>query len=257
MKAAIIIPARYASTRLPGKPLLAQTGKPLIQHVYERAAQVKIAQKIVVATDDPRIFNAVTSFGGEAVMTRAGHETGSGRAAEAAQTIDADVIVNLQGDEPEIEPENIERLIALQSQTGAFASTLACRFPADAVSGPGSPDDMSAVKAILGTEINANARWARYFTRRLGVWPRDSDGLIASPADYFLHVGVYAFSKASLAEFASAPQGALERIEKLEQLRILERGEKIAVGVIAHSAPGIDTPEDYDAFCRRMIKGAA
>ncbi len=257
MKAAIIIPARYASTRLPGKPLLARTGKTLIQHVYERAAQASAAQHVVVATDDVRIFDAVKSFGGAAVMTRADHDSGSGRVAEAARDLDSDIIVNLQGDEPEIEPAYIDRLISLQAQTGAFASTLACRFPSGAKSGPGSPDDPAAVKVILGEAIGDNARWARYFTRALGVWPRDEGGRITSSADFFLHLGVYAFSKASLAEFASAPPGALEQIERLEQLRILERGGRISVGLVKQAAPGIDTPEDYDAFVRRISKGAA
>ncbi|MFC2950598.1 3-deoxy-manno-octulosonate cytidylyltransferase [Marinicaulis aureus] len=257
MKAAIIIPARYASTRLPGKPLLTRTGKPLIQHVYENALQVKKAASVIVATDDNRIFDAVTGFGGKAVMTSTAHETGSARIAEAASAINADIIVNIQGDEPEIEPHHIERLIALQQTAGAFASTLACPFPADATAGPGSPEDPSAVKAILGAVISDDAYWARYFTRHQAVWPRDAMGRIERPQDYYLHIGVYAFSKASLMDFAAAPQGALEKIERLEQLRILERGGKIAIGLIPHAAPGIDTPEDYEAFVRRVGKGAA
>jgi 3-deoxy-manno-octulosonate cytidylyltransferase (CMP-KDO synthetase) len=113
------------------------------------------------------------------------------------------------------------------------------------------------VKAILGARIADDARWARYFTRHQAVWPRDEDGAISKPGDYYLHIGVYAFSKASLMEFAAAPAGALEKIERLEQLRILERGGQIAVGLIPHAAPGIDTPEDYEAFVGRMGKGAA
>jgi 3-deoxy-manno-octulosonate cytidylyltransferase (CMP-KDO synthetase) len=257
MRAAIVIPARYASTRLPGKPLLARTGKPLIQHVYERAKQVKSAPLVIVATDDKRIFECVKKFGGEVVMTRSDHESGSGRVAEASQDLEADIIVNLQGDEPEVDPVHIDRLIALQKSSGALASTLACPFLADANSGSGSPEDPAAVKAILGAKICDDARWARYFTRRLGIWPRNEDGSISSPADYFLHVGVYAFSKSSLAKFAAASAGALEQIERLEQLRILELGERIAVGIVPHAAPGIDTLEDYEAFVRRALKGAA
>ena len=180
-------------------------------------------------------FRGVKKFGGEAILTRADHETGSARVAEAAENIDADIIINLQGDEPEIDPGDIDRLIDLQMRCGAFASTLACRFPTDARSGSGSPEDPSAVKAILGAAIGGEARWARYFT----------------------HVGIYAFTKSSLAEFAAAPPGALERIERLEQLRILERGWQLAVGLIARAAPGIDTPEDYEAFVKRMGEGAA
>ena len=256
MKAAIIIPARYASTRLPGKPLLAETGKPLIQHTYEQAKKSRRASAVIVATDDARIFDAVRSFGGEAMMTAKTHESGSARAAEAAAVLDAEIIVNLQGDEPEIDPRDLDRVIDLQASGAAFASTLACRFPADAISGPGSPEDPSAVKVILGNSLGANAFRAVYFTRAICPYPRDDHGSIAHPEDYFLHVGIYAFSRASLAAFANAPPGALEQIERLEQLRILEMGEAIAVGVIDRAAPGIDTPEDYQAFVTRCASNA-
>lgn len=256
MKTAIIIPARYGSTRLPGKPLLDQTGKPLIQHVYEQARRVKNADQVVVATDNKRIFDCVAGFGGGVVMTSDEHETGSGRVAEAAQSLDAEIIVNLQGDEPEIDPVYIERLIHLHTNSKAFASTLACRFPSNAVSGAGSPDDTAAVKAILGDAISEKTYWARYFTRYFFPVPRDSFGAIKTPSDYFLHVGVYAFSKESLMAFASAPMGALEKVERLEQLRILEMGEAIAIAEIPAAAPGIDTPADYDAFVMRWSEGA-
>jgi len=254
MKAAIIIPARIASTRLPGKPLLAETGKPLIQHTYEQAKKSRCASRVIVATDDARIFDAVCGFGGEAVMTAAEHESGTARVAEAAKALDAEIIVNLQGDEPEIDPGDLDRLIDLQAAGYGFASTLACPFPAEAVLGPGSPDDPSAVKVILGAPLGANAFRAIYFTRALCPYPRDDRGLIADPQKYFLHVGVYAFSKASLDAFVAAPVGALERMEQLEQLRILEMGEFIVAGVVDKAAPGIDTPEDYSGFVKRYPK---
>lgn len=257
MKAAIVIPARYASTRLPGKPLLAETGKPLIRHVYERAGESKKAAQIVVATDDERIFNAVHAFGGDAVMTSAAHTSGSARVAEAALSLDADVIVNLQGDEPEVDAAHIDRLIDIQARLSPFASTLACPFSDDARSGPGSPEDAAAVKSILGEEIEQGVFKARYFTRNICPWPRRSDHSITSPSDYFLHIGVYAFSKESLDEFAAAPAGALEAAERLEQLRILEMGKLIAVGLVDRAAPGIDTPEDYRFFVERVRKDAA
>ena len=251
VKAAIVIPARYASTRLPGKPLLAETGKPLIRHVCEQAARVRGAARVIVATDDARIASAVTAFGGEAVMTSADCQSGTARVAEAAAGLDADVIVNLQGDEPEIDPSDLDLLIDIQARGASFASTLACRFPRTAVAGPGSPDDPSAVKAILGETLAPGVWRARYFTRRLCAYPRDESGAIKTPQDYYLHLGVYAFSRDSLAAFASAPCGALEASERLEQLRILEMGESIAVGEVRAAAPGIDTPEDYAAFVER------
>lgn len=256
MSAAIVIPARYGSTRLPGKPLLHETGKPLIQHVYERAVQATQAARVIVATDDARILDAVKKFGGDAVMTGE-HETGSARVAEAARAIEADIIVNLQGDEPEIDPLDLDRLIRLQRDVGAFASTLACPFSIDAASGPGSPEDPAAVKVIAGQRIDESAVWARYFTRHLCPWPRDKAGAVEAPSRYLLHIGVYAFSKQSLLSFAATPVGALERSERLEQLRILEMGERIAVALIDEGAPGIDTPDDYRAFVERDKKGAA
>jgi len=254
--AAIIIPARYASTRLPGKPLLAETGKPLIQHVYEQAAKARAATRVIVATDDERIASAVSAFGGEAVMTSPDHRSGTARVAEAAARLDADIVVNLQGDEPEIDHRDLDVLIGIQRREGLFASTLACRFPHGATGGAGSPDDPSAVKVILGDALAPGVRRARYFTRRLCPYPRDRGGAIAAPERYFLHVGVYAFSRRSLSVFSAAPCGALEAAEQLEQLRILEMGEAIAVGEVRVAAPGVDTPEDYAAFVRRFTLAA-
>lgn len=251
MKAAVIIPARYASSRLPGKPLLAETGKPLIQHTYEQASRAAKASAVLVATDDARIAEAVRAFGGAAVMTSPDHETGSARVAEASAHTDADIIVNLQGDEPEIDPADIDKLIAVHAQGRSFASTLACCFAPTASAGPASPDDPSAVKAILGEEMGLGARRALYFTRSICPYPRDADGRIEAPERYYLHLGVYAFSKSSLEVFAAASPGVLEQNERLEQLRILEMGETIAVAEVAAAAPGVDTPEDYAAFKAR------
>lgn len=255
MKAAIIIPARYASTRLPGKPLLKETGKLLIQHTYEQAARAKLASSIVVATDDSRIADAVTAFGGEAVITSAGHSTGSARAAEAAAMVDADIIVNLQGDEPEIDPAHIDKLIEIASTVDCFAATLVCPF--DISAGAGSPDDPSAVKAILGEALGEGVYRAQYFTRHVCAFPRKADGGVAAPERYDLHVGIYAFPRANLLRFAALPDAALEAIERLEQLRILEMGETIAAARIGSAPAGIDTPEDYQAFVLRCAEGRA
>jgi 3-deoxy-manno-octulosonate cytidylyltransferase (CMP-KDO synthetase) len=248
MRAVIVIPARMASTRLPGKMLLEAGGKPLIQHTYERARAAKRADRVVIATDDERIATAARGFGAEAAMTDPNHKSGSERAAEAARALDADVIVNVQGDEPELDPAALDRLIALQSALKPFCSTLACAFPARA-----ALDDPSAVKAILGRKVAAPdggaAYEALYFTRALAPYPRDS---APRREDYFLHIGVYAFRPDALQAFARAPESRLERIERLEQLRILEMGERMLAAVVAEAAPGVDTPEDLAAFRARL-----
>ncbi|MEM9619268.1 MAG: 3-deoxy-manno-octulosonate cytidylyltransferase [Pseudomonadota bacterium] len=251
MKAAVIIPARYASTRLPGKPLLAETGKPLIQHTYEQAMRAETTSEVIVATDDPRIADAVAGFGGRAVITRSSHETGSARVAEASAAVDADIIVNLQGDEPEIEPAHIDKLVGIASDLDCFAATLACPFAKHANAGPGSPEDPAAVKAILGDVLWEGVRRGRYFTRSLCPYPRDASGAIVTPEQYYLHIGVYAFARDNLMRFSAWEAGALESAERLEQLRILEKGETIAVGLVNAAPAGIDTPEDYQAFVQR------
>jgi 3-deoxy-manno-octulosonate cytidylyltransferase (CMP-KDO synthetase) len=244
MKAVVIIPARMASTRLPEKMLLKAAGKTLVQHTYERAARALRPARVLVATDDKRIKTIVEGFGGFAVMTNAAHSSGSARAAEAASTLDAEIIVNVQGDEPELDPAHIDRLIDVQTRFSPFASTLVCPFPDEA-----RPEDPNCVKAVLGREIGDSAFDALYFTRALAPFPRDG----ASPKrDFHLHIGVYAFSKRSLAAFAAAPEGRLERIERLEQLRILEMGEKIVALRVPAAAPGIDTAADFEAFKARV-----
>lgn len=250
MKAAIVIPARYASTRLPGKLLLDAGGKPLLRHTFENAARARRASRVVIATDDERIAVAAREFGADAVMTSPAHQSGSERIAEAAQTIGADIIVNVQGDEPELNPAHIDLLIETAQTHDAFAATLVCPFP-DGV----AIEHPSAVKAVLGRRFEdtggARVSEALYFTRALAPFPRDR---APSRDDYRLHIGVYAFRRDALMRFAGAPQGRLERIEKLEQLRILEMGEKIIAAEVAAGAAGIDTQADLDAFRRRCEK---
>lgn len=256
MKSVIVIPARFASSRLPGKPLLVAGGKPVIQHTYEKAA-ASIASRVIVATDDARIADAVTGFGGEAVMTSPDHQSGTARVAEAAAGLDADIIVNMQGDEPETDPAHLDALItlhagAMTAQRPAFVSTLVCPFAPAPKTGAGSPVDPSCVKALLTHEKADGGRDALYFTRALSPWPRDAGGVVSDTADYHLHIGIYAFSAASLAAYETLPPGRLEDIEKLEQLRILEAGERIAAAIVPSAAPGIDTPADFDAFLARL-----
>jgi len=245
VEAIAIIPARYASTRLPGKPLLAETGKPLIQHVVEAAQASPSITRVVVATDDPRICEAVRSFGGEAVMTSEKHTCGSDRIAEAISPDKLDlpddgIIVNLQGDEPDIPPECIDRLVNLTSSCGAHMATLATPLSPDQAADPGK---VKVVVALDGT--------AMYFSR--AMIPHHRDG--KSTAGHLLHLGIYAYRAGFLREYAALPATPAEEAEKLEQLRALEHGYKIAVAVVDYSGSGIDTPEDYSAFVARRGSG--
>ena len=239
MNAVIIIPARIGSTRLPRKLLLDLAGKPLLQRTYEQAVKSQRAREIIIATDSEEIIDAARAFGAEAVMTRADHQSGSERVAEAARGRAADIIVNIQGDEPEIDPAHIDALIETQEIAALFAATLACPFPAHI-----DPAYPAAVKARLGAAIDTEKEIfeAADFSR-------------APPAGAaFLHVGAYAFTRESLARFVAAPRSAREIRESLEQLRILDMGEKIAVRIVAEAARGIDTPEDLEAARRRLAR---
>jgi 3-deoxy-manno-octulosonate cytidylyltransferase (CMP-KDO synthetase) len=239
---AAIIPARYASVRFPGKPLARQTGKPLIQHVYEQVRAARRVDRVLVATDDARIAEAVQGFGGEAVMTRADHVSGTDRVAEAARGIDADLIVNVQGDEPEMDPAAVGALVTLMdSRPDAPMGSLACRFVrAEDVRNP------ACVKVILDGAGNAI-----YFSRSVIPYPRDADGEVRSPGDWLLHLGIYAYRREFLFELTQAPPADLERVERLEQLRALHLGAKIAVAVVDHASTGVDTPQQYAEFVQR------
>lgn len=248
-----IIPARYGSTRYPGKPLLRQTGKYLIEHVYERVTAASRIARCVVATDDERIAQAVRSFGGRAVMTRPDHPSGTDRLAEVVHGLtngpgsgDDDLILNVQGDEPEIEPAHLDQLLARMAVDHAPMGTLACPFPADL-----DPRNPNAVKVVFN-----KAQRALYFSRSLLPYPRDQlDG--ARPRACHLHLGVYAYRRRFLQAFAAWPPSPLEEIEKLEQLRVLENGYEIAVELVPHAAAGVDTPADYERFVMRYGKAGA
>jgi 3-deoxy-manno-octulosonate cytidylyltransferase (CMP-KDO synthetase) len=240
MKTAIVIPARYASTRLPGKPLLRQTGKYLIQHVYERACQAKHADLVVVATDDPRILSAVESFGGQVLRTRRDHPSGTDRVAEVAGQIDADLIVNLQGDEPLIDPAALDLLFELLLRNShSDMATLAT--PLRTVEQWKSPHCVKVVRDDAGRAL--------YFSRSPIPYVRDGQPDFAlRPARFLQHVGLYAYRRAFLLRLAALPPEPLEQLEKLEQLRVLALGHPIEVGVIEQSGFGVDTYEDYERF---------
>lgn len=244
MTAAVVIPARFASTRLPGKPLLNATGKYLVQHVHDRALEAGVGP-VIVATDDHRIFDAVQSFGGRAVMTRADHPSGTDRIAEVASTLDADVIVNLQGDEPQFDPAGVHRLLKmLADDPDAGMSTLAT--PIKSLADFQSPNVVKAVRADTGRAL--------YFSRSPIPFVRDAEPPI--PSDQFLHhLGVYAYRREVLLKLADTPPHTLELAEKLEQLRALAHGIPIQIGVIPTAHRGVDTPEDYDAFVESWRTG--
>jgi len=240
MRTVIVIPARYASTRLPGKPLLRSTGKYLIEHVYARASQSRRADEVIVATDDRRIEAAVKSFGGSVVMTRDDHASGTDRVAEAVARHPADVVINLQGDEPLIEPDALDFVAdLLVRHHGAAMATLATPLPSlDQYHNP------NCVKVVVG-----DLGQALYFSRSPIPFVRDGHpDLSGEPFQFFQHVGLYAYRRDFLTRLAATPPSALERLEKLEQLRVLSLGQRIQVGVTPHAAAGIDTPEDYERF---------
>ncbi len=243
MRRVIVIPARYASTRLPAKALVAETGKPLIQHVYERVSDARGFDEVVVATDDRRILDAVEAFGGRCVMTRADHPSGTDRVAEVAGGLDCDIVVNVQGDEPEIETNAIERVADLVSGGDCPMGTLACSF--EHVRRQGieiNSDDASCVKVVFA------AGRALYFSRSEIPFPRSRDPEYAGP---FLHLGIYAYRRDFLLQLAKLPPTPLELTEGLEQLRVLEHGFSIEVAAVEHACVGIDTPADYAAFVKR------
>lgn len=239
----VVIPARYGSTRLPGKPLLDIAGKPMIAHVCERALEAE-AEEIVVATDDDRIYQAVTALGTRAVMTRTDHQSGTERIAEVARLCgwqDDDIIVNLQGDEPLIPPDYIrEAAAALASQTQAGIATLAA-----AIIDPEEVFNPNAVKVVLN-----KAGYALYFSRAPIPWERDrftrgGAGVPSGKMTYLRHIGMYAYTVDFLNRYCRWEASALESVESLEQLRIQWHGEAILVKTVAKTPEaGVDTPED-------------
>lgn len=248
MEIIAVIPARFASTRLPGKPLLSETGRPLIQHVVEAARQAQSVHRIIVATDDPRIADAVAAFGGEPMMTRADHATGTDRVAEVAARIEqAGIIINVQGDEPEIAGSTIDRLVSLlESDRDAPMATLATP-----IRDPAVYRDPSCVKVVCSRRDRA-----LYFSRSPIPFHRDGlhDTAAASTPVAHLHLGLYAYRREFLLSISSLPHSSLEAAEKLEQLRVLEAGHPIAIGIVDEPSIGIDTPEDYRRFVGRFRK---
>jgi 3-deoxy-manno-octulosonate cytidylyltransferase (CMP-KDO synthetase) len=237
-----VIPARYASSRFPGKLLAKQSGKYLVQHVFEQVCQAKSLNSVMIATDNERIGRACDEFGASWRMTRADHPSGTDRIAEVAGGLDAEIIVNVQGDEPEIDPGNIDRLVeCIQGDPDVDMATLAALF------GPGEDiHNPSVVKVI----VDQRGR-AIYFSRHPIPYHRDEDG---PRPTYRKHLGLYAYRRDILLRLSTLKPTPLEQAEKLEQLRALEHGITIAVAEVVHESVGIDTPEQYAEFVKRYKK---
>lgn len=239
MTATAVIPARLQSSRFPEKVLADRTGKPLVQHVVDQVKRCRNVREIIVAADSQRVADRLKSFGTRVILTNPDHPSGTDRIAEVAMQIDAELLVNVQGDEPEIEPETIDLLIERMNQTGSRMGTVVTPFAA-----PRDPADPNIVKAVLALDGSA-----LYFSRHAVPFDRDGTG----KPTYFHHLGVYGFRRSFLLEFASWSPTPLEQTEKLEQLRALEHGVRIDTVTIPSAPAGIDTAEQYDAFVRRYI----
>lgn len=238
MRITAIIPARFASTRFPGKPLVKIAGKTMIERVCERVCSSKTIDRVIVATDDQRIFQAVTAFGGEAWMTRDDHASGTDRLAEVADKLQTDLVVNVQGDEPLISPAMIDAAVApLRDDPSIPMGTLK-----SAISDWQEFRDPNVVKVVTD-----HAGYALYFSRSPIPFPRDEWQAGSSPMaalGAYKHIGLYVYRRDFLLRFAAMPQSRLEELEKLEQLRVLEHGFRIRVVETDQTCIGVDTPED-------------
>lgn len=240
MRTLAVIPARYASTRLPGKPLLDICGKPMIQHVYEAVGRASLVDDVLVATDDERIVRAVSNFGGHAVMTSPDCASGTDRLVEIARHEQADIYLNVQGDEPLLRPADVDKLVKALCDNPHMAAATPC-YPISA----GQALDPNLVKVV-----HNDAGQALYFSRAPIPYDRDGEKQI----QYWGHVGMYAYRPAALAVFAAHAPGELERAEKLEQLRLLQHGIGIQMVELPPCAPGVDTEKDLERV-RALLEG--
>lgn len=240
-----VIPARYVSTRFPGKPVAPIAGRPMIQHVVERVRQAKTVTRVVVATDDERIRTAVEAFGGEAVMTRSDHRAGTDRVAEVSIHIAAGIYINVQGDEPLISPETIDAVVSAMLDD----STVQIATPCIEIAEGNDLMDPNIVKVVLDFDGNA-----LYFSRAPIPWVRDTSSGVA--VSHWKHLGLYAFRHDALVEYPTLPPGQLEVVEQLEQLRWLENGFRIRVVETAHDAVSVDVPGDVDRVEKLLREGS-
>jgi 3-deoxy-manno-octulosonate cytidylyltransferase (CMP-KDO synthetase) len=238
-RAAVVIPSRYGSTRFPGKPLASIAGKPMIWYVWDAARRAKLASRVVVATDDVRIADAVRAFGGEVAMTSPDCASGTDRVAEVARTLDAEILLNLQGDEPLMAPSVIDEVLAPLVADPAVAMTTAA-LPMSDMARFSDPMVVKVVVDDLGDAL--------YFSR--APIPHDRDG--GRPVQWRKHLGIYGYRKDFLLALAAMPPSSLEATEMLEQLRVLQAGHKIRVVDVALDSVGVDTPEDLKNVEERL-----
>lgn len=244
MKAVAVIPARFEASRLPGKVLVDILGKPMVQHVYERALAAHRVERVIVACDDDRIRDAVEGFGGEARLTSPGHESGTDRIAEVAHGLDADVVVNVQGDEPMLDPRDIDLAVEglVESDDCPMATLITPITLADEL------DDPACVKAVIDRRGHA-----LYFSRASIPFCRDIRPMIDQPI--YKHIGLYAFRRSFLLDYATWKPTPLQRAEGLEQLRVLENGHPIRCVETPRHSIGVDTPADLERARALMTTG--
>ena len=270
MKIVVCIPARYGSTRFSAKVLAKDTGKFLIQHTWEQAGKAKLPSKVLIAADDSRILDAAKTFGADCVLTSLDHKSGTDRIAEAIAELDYDIVINVQADEPEIDPAFIDLLAQMLIDNPDYPmATLAAPFE-----NPDRISDPNIVKVIISSCVESDAycgkdksqgsqyairntqyeaRRALYFSRSVIPYDRQHAG-VGPVENYLRHLGIYAYRKDFLLRLTKLPQTALEKTEKLEQLRAIEYGYKILVGVVEKASDGIDTPAQYADFVKRYKK---
>jgi len=255
VKIIAVIPARYGSSRFEGKVLAKETGKFLVQHTYERVCAAKFIERVLIATDDERVMTACRSFGAECVMTSSEHRSGTDRIAEAIADVDVEIVTNVQADEPEIDPRNIDYLsrLLLDNPQCPMATLVSDFENKEQIA------DANIVKVVTDGD-----GYARYFSRSVIPYDRQAEGPhfamhrkmgtrgIGQVKEYLRHLGIYAYRKDFLLEITSLPQTKLERMEKLEQLRPIEYGYSILTSKVEHNYDGIDTPEQYAKFVARQ-----
>jgi hypothetical protein len=242
MKLIAMIPARYGATRFPAKLMQDLCGKPVIVHTYERVADTRLFDEVYVVTDDDRIEKAIREVGGKVICSKKEHNSGSDRLAEASRDLDVDIIVNVQGDEPFTDKENLQKVIDIFAKD--LTKSIAVASLMERITDPDDIANPNNVKVVVNKFGEA-----LYFSRNIIPFPRDPNTKVS----YYKHIGIYAYRKEALQQFTELPPSLLEETEKLEQLRYLENGFKIRLALTNIPTIGIDTPEDLERARKRLI----